>query len=151
MKNNLLGTWQLVSCKLVDINGVEQPDPFGDASGVIMYDNQGTMAAQLMKSQHRNFQPRNLLDASDAAYKDAFTNYIAYYGTYRINEKESIVTHTVRGSLWPNMIGLEVSRNFVFQDDNTIILSPVTPEALANAEPIIRYLTWRRVTQSFEE
>ena len=151
MTNNLLGTWKLVSCKTFDINGVEQVDSFGDASGVLMYDDKGTMAAQLMRSSHKYFQPNNLLEASDFAYKNAFTNYLSYYGTYSINEKESIVTHKVLGALWPNMIGLEVSRHFVFQDENTIILSLVTPEVLVSVEPIMRYLTWRRVTKSLEE
>ena len=42
------------------------------------------------------------------------------------------------------MIGTTLSRRFEFKDDNTLILSTVTPGAIVTVEPIMCYLTWRR-------
>jgi len=151
MTENLIGTWKLSHCKVLDTNGVEQFDPFGDALGLLVYDDKGTMSAQLMKRGHQDSLPEDLFSASDASYKKFFENYVAYYGTYIINKQDSIVSHSIHAALWPNMVGLTVSRRFEFQDKNTLVLSNVEPEALANAIPITRYLTWLRVTTSLDQ
>jgi len=147
MLSNLLGTWKLSHCKSHDINGIEQFDPFHDGLGTLIYDKSGNMAAQIMKSNHADSISGNIFAASAESFKNAFENYVAYYGTYVIDEEKSIVTHSIIGALWPNMIGISVSRRFEFKDDNnTLVLSNVQPEALANKNLITRYLTWNKVT-----
>jgi hypothetical protein len=144
MISSILGTWKLSHCKLFNAAGTELFDPFHDASGLIIYDKNGLMAVQMMSSGHADSIKGNIFKAPLELFKQSFENYIAYYGSYTINEKERIVTHNVSGSLWPNMVGTTLSRRFEFKDENTLVLSTVEPEAIATAEPIMRYLTWLR-------
>ena len=72
MLSNLLGTWKLSHCKLLDPDGIEQFDPFHDASGVITYDNKGLMAVQMMKSGHANSITGNMFEANAESFKTAF-------------------------------------------------------------------------------
>ena len=150
MISKFLGSWKLVHCKLLDIDGVEQFDPFHNASGVIMYDANGLMAAQLMQNGHENVVKGNLFNESPEVFKKAFTNYIAYYGLYHIQEDEKIITHSVLGALWPAMVATKLSRRFEFKDNNTMVLSTMDYETNASEKPIMRYLTWSRVASPID-
>ncbi len=146
MITKLIGTWKLSHCIALDPSGIEQPDPFHDATGIITYDDKGMMAAQIMKADHGKSITGNIFEATDQSYRQAFEDYIAYFGTYCADEINQIVTHSVIGSLWPNMLGMYISRHFQFNKDNSLTLSPTHPETLANEQPITRYLTWIKAT-----
>ena len=47
--------------------------------------------------------------------KTAFEGYIAYYGTYEVDESKGQVTHHVQSALFPNWIGDIQTRNFEFE------------------------------------
>lgn len=145
MLENFVGTWRLLHCKLFNTSGIELVDPLHSASGLLMYTNEGLMSVQIMGPDHENSIKGNMLEASPELFEQSFKNYIAYYGPYNINEKEKIVTHTVLGSLWPNIINKTLLRRFEFKNENTLVLSNVEPETFVTIEPVTRYLTWSRI------
>ncbi len=148
MPINLVGSWKLLNCKQFDSNGLPEKDPFQDASGMIIYDSDGMMSAHLMRSDHKSNLSNDIHQTSLESFKSLCESYIAYYGHYSINNDKNIVTHHVIGALWPSLIGEKLHRRFKFIDDNTLILCNITPEAIGCEKPIVRYLTWQRLTTS---
>jgi hypothetical protein len=49
---------------------------------------------------------------TDAEVRAAYEGYVAYFGTYRVDEANSVVTHVVEGSLNPGYTGTDQPRPF---------------------------------------
>ena len=44
----------------------------------------------------------------------AYQGYLAYYGTYTIDESRGVVVHKVEASLYPNYVGSDQVRRYTF-------------------------------------
>ncbi len=51
----------------------------------------------------------------------AFDGYVAYFGTYRVDEHKSAVVHQVEGSLKPSYTGTDQPRPFRLNGDMLVI------------------------------
>ena len=71
----------------------------------------------------------------------AFTGYVAYYGTYSVDEAAGVVTHLVAGSLFPNWVGGKQQRHFLLERDSLTLTTP--PIVLQGSEWVFR-LVWKR-------
>src|SRR6185295_17243962 len=56
--------------------------------------------------------------------KDAITGYLAYFGTYSVDEQARIVTHHRTCSINPGQVGDEVVRAYVFESNDRLVLTP---------------------------
>lgn len=112
-----VGTWRLISDTQV---------------GIMIYDSFGNMAAQVMPTRARpafaGAQP-----TPDEA-KAALTGYLAYFGTYTVDEGAHTVAHHRKGSLNPGQIGEDAVRKYQFDGDR-LLLFPV---------PAGNQITWDR-------
>jgi hypothetical protein len=140
----LVGTWKLVSIEERDGSGkIVVPMDFGpEAVGMLMYDASGHMAAQAGRRGRARLETEDVHRAPAEQAKAAFAGYAAYFGTYEVNERESIVVHHVEASLLPNWEGGDQRRKFTLRGDK-LILEP--PAFQANGEQRTRRLTWQRV------
>jgi hypothetical protein len=135
------GTWELVSFDM------QHPDaqrtyPLGkDATGTIMYDADGHMSVQLMRSDRPEFAADDQRRGTPAEIKSAFEGFISYYGLYEVNQEEGTVTHHIKGCLFPNWVGKSQKRFFKFSG-NRLILS--TPPTLWDSQQVIGALIWER-------
>jgi hypothetical protein len=102
---------------------------------MIGYDSTGHMAVQIMPDRSRPKFAGSAPTPEEA--KSALTGYIAYFGTFTVDEKARTVTHHREGSLTPGMIGTDLVRRYEFDPNDQLILTPV--EALAG------HLTWERI------
>lgn len=124
-KDQLIGTWRLVSRVVRHADGTSNPDPaYGPEYpvGYIMYDRTGHMAVQFM-GLHR---PNN---HSSLAYD-------AYFGTYSVNEKSvpPTVTHHLEGSLNPQSVGKDIVRDLILDGDRlTLIVHTATTDVNVNS------------------
>ncbi len=135
-KEQFLGAWRLVSYVYQNPKG-ETKYPMGtDASGILIYTNKH-VAVQIVAAGRPPFATDSRLKGTPDEIKPAFDGYIAYYGTYSLDEKNSIIMHAVQGSLYPNWIGMLLTRSFEFSG-NRLILKPAS--ASAGSE----ILTWER-------
>ena len=92
----LIGTWRVVSVTRPDGQAARGARP----TGLVYYDASGHMAAQLMtdSSLRRPFageQPSP--EEAQAALRD----YIAYFGTYSVDEGAKSITHHPQGGITP--------------------------------------------------
>ncbi len=141
----LVGVWRLVEFEGT-IDG--QPVPRLN-SGRLAYDASGQVSLHMMKQDRPKFASDKKRQSTDAEAKVAFDGYVAYFGTYRINEAEGVVIHRIEGSLFPNEIGKESVRFYELSGDRLILRvtslvdGKILPKSASTA-----YVVWERVKQA---
>lgn len=117
-----LGSWGLVSFEHVLPSG-EVMRPFGDSpSGLILYQANGYMSAQLSVGSPARFASDDSLRASVEEAAEAWRTYFGYWGSFKVDMEKSIVVHRVEGSSFSNWIGTEQVRHFRFDRADRLIL-----------------------------
>ena len=107
-EDKFAGTWRLLECYGSWSDG-RVSYPYGEnPEGQLIYDGHGSFSGQIVASGRPAFQSGNLLKGTTEEIKTAFEGYIAYYGSYEVDEANSQVTHQVVGALFP--IGSAISR-----------------------------------------
>ena len=132
-KDQFVGTWKLVSYE------VGASHPMGRAAvGLLTYDANGRMSMQVMRSDRPKFRASGGKEGGYEAgtaeeVMSAYRGYIAYFGSYDVNEKGGVVSHHIEGSLFPNWVGRDQIEFFKISGNRlTFGLDP------------IRYI-WKRV------
>ncbi len=136
-----VGTWRLVSLEGHYGDGTVA-HPFGpDAAGIIVYDAQGHMAAQIMRRDRPRFAAGDQQRGTPEENRAAVTGYVAYWGSYELFEDGTIVHH-VQGSLFPNWVGGEQRRFWEFVGSRLVLRTP--PTAMGG-RMVSSVLVWERV------
>ena len=147
--DQLAGSWRLVSRVTTAVDGKVLVDPGLSAmpNGVLIYDRAGHVAAQLSRPGRT---VAALADECQAAEKVKGTNdtaqtilgYDAYFGTFTVDPKESVITHHLESALFPGDIGKDIKRSFSISGDTLTIKFHTT---IADGTPVVRTLVWTRV------
>ncbi len=74
----------------------------------------------------------------------AYEGYLAYYGTYEVDEREGTVSHHVEGSLFPNWVGTLLKRSFKISGDQ-LTLDAIVQGA---GESLTSRLIWERANRA---
>lgn len=120
----LRGTWRLVSIDQRKGPEEEWARPFGDApKGYIMYDGTDHMMVgfEKMPPPSKFASGDDWKPTADEA-RAAYLGYVAYFGTYTVDEAAHAVTHHVEGSLRPSYFGTDQLRPATL-DGNRLTLS----------------------------
>ena len=137
------GAWRLLSCETRDSNG-QVEFPFGERpGGQLLYDGGGNMSAQLGKTDRARFAAKDPARATDAEVRDAFDGYIAYFGTYSVDESTRAVTHHVVGASFPNWVGVDLVRLYTFDESGRLRLA--TPPIEMGGRSLEYVLLWERM------
>ncbi len=72
----------------------------------------------------------------------AYESFIAYCGTYSLNEAEGVVVHHLEWSLFPNWTGTDQRRFFAIEGDR---LTLTTPPFRRSGHPVTAKLVWERM------
>ena len=130
-RDRFIGVWKLVSCrqkskdgKLSDLYG---PNPIGR----ITYDKAGRMSAQLMRRGRRSTVPPGTglgrADVIIEEMREAAGGYIAYFGTFDVDEASKMVIHHVQACLVPSWVGTDLKRAYRFYS-NRLALTADQPD-----------------------
>ena len=149
VRAQLIGSWRLVSRQSRRANGEVDADPGLSTVplGVLIYDQSGHVAAQLSR------RDRTVAMIGEECQTAASTKgtpdtaqtilgYDAYFGTYRINEQEGIVTHHLEAALFPGDIGKDIDRHFTISGDQLKISFNTTTR---DGVKVTRTLIWERM------
>lgn len=124
LRAKVVGTWRLISAEDFDSQtGKWVPYTFGNPpSGYFFYDVTGHASIQIMTT------PPQQIATPDSPTPDEalaiFNNYIAYYGTYTVDEKN--IYHQVEGAWDPSQVGTVQTRPYELSGDQLIIGDQVT-------------------------
>jgi hypothetical protein len=114
----LIGAWRYAGTK---VDGELRIDR-GDPRGIIIYDSSGHMAVQIVPGR-------------EARANAPAAQFIAYFGTYSIDEHAGTVTHHREGDLRPDG-EIDAVRTYEFAGDR-LILRPVDR---------VQEIMWERIT-----
>ena len=133
----LVGNWSLISYVTESPDGT-RGKPYGEAVGRLTYDSHGNMSGQVMRPGRA---PVVHGQSGLADVRAAYAGYIAYFGTYQVNESRDTVEHHVLGALNPTWVGGVQVRRMRF-DGETLILST----DVSKGGVLVRHiLTWQRI------
>ncbi len=124
--DKFVGIWFIDAIEIRDESGnwIASDNPIVGLNpiGFISYDSNGNMSVQLMRQERSKFNahPR---DVPSTEISEAFYSYVAYFGTYEVNEDEGTVTHHRVGSLVPDESSEDGVRFYIF-GENTLTLMP---------------------------
>ena len=138
MSHRLVGNWTLLSYDSIHADGTTGK-PFGNAVGRLTYDELGYMSGQVMRPDRAAIARTN---KGTRRLRAAYAGYIAYFGTYQVNDADATVVHHVRGALNPEWVGGRQVRRFRFEGDLLILQVDIPrPDGLVR-----HVLTWERLT-----
>jgi hypothetical protein len=136
MRNQLIGTWRLVSYETIEPNG-RRGRPYGEADGRLTYDAAGNMTGQVMRPDRARVERG---DGSTQQVRAAYAGYIAYFGTYEVAADNRSVVHHVQGALNPGWVGGDQVRSLQFDGDRLVLHVDVV-----KGDVVVRHeLTWRK-------
>ena len=140
MKDDLVGTWKLVSYWSTRPNG-ERVQPYGPHPiGFLTYTPQGRMSAILGDPARPRLSTEDRLATSVAERAEAFLNFVAYAGTFRI-EGDQVIHHVEICSL-QNWVGGDQVRQLKLEGDRLTLRPP--PRTVAG-ERRTNELVWERL------
>jgi len=117
----LVGAWELVRWSTVDADGVETL-PFGaDATGLIVYTEDGHMSCHLSAADRPHFGAPTSHGVSDEDLGRAMRTYSGYFGTFSIDVDAGVVTHHVRGAWYPDFALVDQPRRYSFDADRLVL------------------------------
>jgi hypothetical protein len=114
--NKLLGAWRYVGTRINDSNWDRGANP----KGMIYYGPHGEMAVQIAPDVKRTRAGAAMTP------QEAFTavkDYIAYFGTYTVDEAAGTVTHHRQDSLQPGDGG-DLVRRYELNGDRLVLRAP---------------------------
>ncbi|HEV2623890.1 MAG TPA: lipocalin-like domain-containing protein [Xanthobacteraceae bacterium] len=114
--HKLLGAWRYIGTR---INGSSW-DRGANPKGMIYYGPHGEMAVQIAPDVKR---PRAGTVMTPQEAFTAVKDYIAYFGTYTVDQQAGIVTHHRQDSLQPGDTG-DLVRRYEFIDDRLVLRAP---------------------------
>ncbi len=150
IKNELVGTWKLLSYIEVPIAGDDSLFPMGkNPYGVLMYSSDGYMAVQISKEGRLLYKSKDKMMATQEEMASSLQGYIAFCGKYKVDNNNAVVTYHIESSLFPNWKNQMQHRKIDFEGDVLYLKS--TEPILSNGVYVNSYMTWQRMDCSSDD
>ncbi|MFA5368326.1 MAG: lipocalin-like domain-containing protein [Dehalococcoidia bacterium] len=140
LKKEFIGTWKLKSYEVRWASG-KVTHTFGEnPQGLLIYTENGYMAANMMSANRANFEARDIRLGTTEEKAHAAETYVSYSGRYEFEEDK--VKHIVEVCLFPNWVGRELVRIYDLQGDTLVLKTIPDPKDEQGRQG---YLIWERV------
>jgi len=124
LKEQLLGTWALVSNTTTLPDG-KKADTWGpNPTGQAIYESNGRMSWIITASSLPKFVSNNRVTGTTNENKAVVLGTIAYFGTYVVNEADKSYTVQIEGSTFPNWAGTAQTRMIAISGDEFTFSNP---------------------------
>jgi hypothetical protein len=139
LKEQLLGTWTLVSSDQVRADGSKLKQFGANPKGINVFDANGRFF--LMMASADNSQIASNGRGKTNPEEDGLTvESIAYYGTYTVDEEVNVISLHLDASTFPNQIGTDQKRNVTSLTADELKYS--SPAAISGVQV---HQVWKRV------
>ena len=139
LKEQLVGTWKLVSSHTVRNDGSKLDNIGPNPKGTLIYTSDGHFALVNTRSDLPKLASNSRDRGTPEEYKAVVQGSLAYFGTYSVNEADKVITAKIEGSTFPNQVGA---------DDRRIITSLTADELKftnpASTSGATLELVWKR-------
>jgi len=109
LKEQLLGTWTLVSSEQVRPDGIRVTQFGANPKGINVFDANSRFFLMIASADNSKIASTNRNKNSEEEGA-LIVESIAYYGTYAVNEEEKVVFLHLDASTFPNQIGTDQKR-----------------------------------------
>jgi len=140
--SDFVGTFTLTFAEYRYADGEVKAIYGNDPIGMLMYDAAGHVAIQIMRRDRPNFAKNDRLGGTPEETKSAFDGYLAYFGTYTVDEEKHTVTHHLQGALLPNWVDGDQARFFELTGNRLTLQTP--PLMIGNREAV-GHLIWQKI------
>lgn len=127
LKDQLVGTWTIVSVDNTLPNGTKRRLFGVDPNGIIMFNADGRFAQIQMRSSRSKFRSNNRLEASGEESKTAMMDTLAQFGTWSVSEAAKVIMVHVEHALIPNAESLDSNRIIISLTADELIFRHVGP------------------------
>lgn len=136
-KDELVGTWKLMSASSTTSKGERNETPYGaDPVGFLTYTEEGRVTSLISYGGRKPLS----IGATPQEQAEAFSTFLAYTGRYtRSGDK---VTHHIEVSSIQNYVNKDLIRSIKFQGDQIVL---ITPPTLVNGKIQTIKLIWQRL------
>jgi hypothetical protein len=139
LKEQLLGTWTLVSSDQVRADGSKLKQFGANPKGINVFDANGRFF--MMVASADNSQIASNGRGKTNPEEDGLTvESIAYYGTYTVDEEVNVISLHLDASTFPNQIGTDQKRNVTSLTADELKYS--SPAAISGVQV---HQVWKRV------
>ncbi|SFS49687.1 lipocalin-like domain-containing protein [Sphingobacterium wenxiniae] len=151
LKNELIGSWKLLSYIEVPIQGEDSLFPMGkNPYGILLYSADGYMSVQIAKEERLLFGSNDKLIATGEEMASALEGYIAFAGRFKVDNSNAIVSYMIKSSLFPNWKNKVQHRKVDFEGENILYLKSTEP-ILSNGLLVNSYMTWQRMDRTIDD
>jgi Lipocalin-like domain len=138
-KEQLLGTWHLVSVDYLRADG-SRSTTFGDnPNGIAFFDSAGHYIITVMRSDRAKYALNDRTQGTPDENKATAEGTFTYFGTYTVSESDRMISIHVVGSSFPNWNGGNQKRIFTVSGDELKLRNPVASTGGGTAEVV-----WKR-------
>ena len=134
IEDRFVGTWRLVDHERRGPDGEVRPSTNPYSKGLLIYTSTGHISQQLTRENRQKFSGR----ASGEEAQEALYSYIAYYGTFTVNQGQGAVIHHRQGHLIPDRV-TDGLRYYEFTGNRLMLTAPGAGEEMTTT------LTWERI------
>jgi hypothetical protein len=117
LKDQLVGTWTLVSNEIIAPDGTRQQVLGPNPKGIIIFDANGRYAAVQVDPNRPLFKSDSRLAGTPEEYRAVVVGTVASFGTWSVDEVSKAVVMRIEGNISPNDAGRESRRPFTLTGD----------------------------------
>lgn len=129
MKEQLVGTWTLVSWEQKTSNGTNLQRYGANPVGIAIFDAGGRYVIAVMRSDRPKYASNVLWQGTAEENKSTAEGAITYFGTYSVSEADQSIAIHIEGSSFPNWNGADQKRIFaIAKDQLTLTVRPPNGE-----------------------
>jgi hypothetical protein len=109
-----VGVWRLVKVEMCSCEQTAKKCyPWGsEVCGMLTYCDNGMFSIQLCPIKRSRFRNAAHDKTTREEHSEAYSSYVAGFGTYEVVPGRSYLVHTASGALCPNLVGLKEKRYF---------------------------------------
>jgi hypothetical protein len=137
-KEQLLGTWALVSIDAVRQDGGRSQLFGANPKGIAMFDGRYYVIS-VMRSDRAPFAVNDRMQGTAEENKATSQGTITYFGTYSVSEVDRVILIRIDGSSFPSWNGADQKRLFTLTADELKLTVPAPPTGAAAIEVV-----WKR-------
>jgi Lipocalin-like domain len=125
IKEQLVGTWTLVSWEQTNKDGSKQQDFGPNPKGVASFDANGRFFVMFARPDLPKIASTDRTKVTPQEAQAINVGSIAYFGTYTVDEPSKTVSLKIESSTYPNQLGTEAKR----------VITSITPDELKYTNP----------------
>jgi hypothetical protein len=133
--HGFVGSWRLMKAERIDGDSpVSTPSP----QGMIIFDSAGHTVEIITRAGRTPFASSRPTPEEALA---AFNTFSGFWGSYRADQKEKMITYHPQGAVNPSLMGQDLKRGYELDGDRLVITSQ---PGESNIQGVMRW-TWQRV------